>query len=104
MGRRSSKKQSSRKTRFADWLRSQFEPSADPQLKARRLQFEYLEPRQMLSVAQANGPAIQVNTYTTNAQIQSKVASDTDVQRIGRRAHYRVPGSRSARRRQHGPR
>ena len=76
MRRRSSKKKSSHKTGFADWLRSQFAPSSDARLDARRLRFETLEPRQLLSVAQANGPEFQVNTYTAHAQTQAKVAAD----------------------------
>ncbi len=84
MSRRASKKKVSQKSRLFDRLRHQFGLSAEPAPSARRLQFENLEPRQLLTanhiaavkVIDAAGIEFQANTFTAGNQQDPKVASD----------------------------
>ena len=77
MRRRSTKRPSSQ-TGFAGWWSTQFAPSAQVSVADRRLQFEDLEPRQMLSAAQAIGLEFLVSpTTAAGDQKNSQIAMDS---------------------------
>ena len=73
MSRRRAHRKLARKASFTNWLRQTFEPSLDPAGAPRRLQFETLDSRLLLSSTQ-----FQVNTFTTGDQKNPKIASDTN--------------------------